>query len=167
MSELCSSVQTSQCGCAEGASEAGYVVIYGLDLELLESRGLVLDAAGYLICLCTRLTEVTHAIQTKKVNLLILCHSLSFEQARDAANAMRALWPDIRILSLNNKGLTSHLTLRFEAINDFVEPEVLITKISHILGRRGDSRPVGRAQSFSAHADLRLNALERIGSPLS
>jgi DNA-binding response OmpR family regulator len=155
MSEVCSSLQTPQSECAADASESGCIVIYGLDVELLESRGLVLEAAGYLVCLCTRLTEVTHLIQTKKVDLLILCHSLSFEQSRDAATAIRALWPDIRILSLNNKELTSHPAMRFEAINDFVGPEVLITKISHVLGR-GHSRSVRRAQSFSAHTDLRL-----------
>jgi len=130
--------------------------MYGLDAELLASRGLVLEAAGYLVCLCTRLIEVEQVIQTKKVDLLILCHSLSFEQSRHTAIRIRAFWPDIRIFSLNNKGLTSHLTLRFDALSDFVGPEVLITKISHILGRRGDSRPVGRAQRFSAEADLQL-----------
>jgi DNA-binding response OmpR family regulator len=156
MTELCSSVEASQSGCPDGSSAAGYIVLYGLDVELLESRGLVLEAAGYLICLCTALAEVKDVIQTKKIDLLILCHSLSFEQSRDTATAIRALWPNIRILSLNNKELTSRLTLKFEAISDFLGPEVLITKISHILGRHDNPRPVGRAQSFSAHADLRL-----------
>ncbi len=156
MSELSSNVQTSQSGYASEISEIGYIVMYGLDPDLLESRCLVLEAAGYLVCLCTKLIDVTHVIQTKKVDLLILCHSLSFEQSRDAATAMRALWPDIKILSLNNKGLTSHSAMKFETINDFLGPEVLITKISHILGRRADSRSVRQAQSFSANADLRL-----------
>jgi hypothetical protein len=72
------------------------ILVYGRDTCLLQTRGLVLQQAGYRVAVVQDWFE-THAHKT--IDLVILCHSLTAQQRREALVAPSDQWPTAKKLA--------------------------------------------------------------------
>ena len=74
------------------------VLVYGHDGRLLDTRRLVLSAAGLHVLTAARPEEAERLLMQQPVDLLLLCHTLS-ETERDAMlSDSRARWPQMKLL---------------------------------------------------------------------
>jgi hypothetical protein len=76
------------------------VLLYGRDRSLLNTRELILQKAGYRVWTAADLSEIDRAVQGERVDLLILCHSLTLEQCGRALAFCHSRWPFTKSLLL-------------------------------------------------------------------
>ncbi len=104
------------------------ILVYGRDTCLLQTRALVLQHAGYRVA-AVQDWFGTHAHQG--VDLIILCHSLTQKQRRDALDAASDQWPAARKLCLTpTKDAIDKDCLTFDS---FAGPEKLIETVGKLL----------------------------------
>ena len=77
------------------------ILIFGRYPLLLQTRRWLLQAAGYRVEVAENLYEAKKAIAAQRIDLLILCHSLSATDSEQAAAAIESHWPDSRCLVLS------------------------------------------------------------------
>jgi hypothetical protein len=76
------------------------VLIFGYDKCLLETRQWVLQTRGYRAMIALELSQIEALPSTRRVDLLLICHSVS-DSERDAAIAIaETRWPGCRHLAL-------------------------------------------------------------------
>ena len=74
------------------------ILVYGRDHRLLETRGWVLEQAGYRVLTALTLAEVERIAASESIDLLLLCHSLSVEDSEKALIAVSATHPEMKRL---------------------------------------------------------------------
>jgi hypothetical protein len=77
------------------------ILLYGRDPLLLETRSLVLERSGYRIWTASALRDLEHLPDTKKIDILILCHSVPLEESGRALAFCQSRWPLMRCLMLS------------------------------------------------------------------
>lgn len=77
------------------------LLICGLDPLLLDTRRLILERCGYQVWCASNLVNARQIIQSRRVDLLILCHSLSTDEC-DQLRAIASIHsPQTKILTLS------------------------------------------------------------------
>ncbi len=75
-----------------------HILICGRDKELLGTRGLVLQSAGYRVSMTLEAIEKTPDLES--VRLLIVCHTLSSAERQMALSTFAEQSPGARVLCL-------------------------------------------------------------------
>jgi hypothetical protein len=75
------------------------ILIYGRDPVLLETRRMILELRGYSVSIASDLIVVQQTIHLQRIDLLLLCHSLSMEECGRAI-ALSASNPSLKSLVL-------------------------------------------------------------------
>jgi hypothetical protein len=84
------------------------ILLYGRDLSMLQSRQRVLNALGYNVCVATALPEVRRIVSSvERLDLLVLCHSLSREEDGRAITLTHSRWPLMRSCVLKSEDTSS------------------------------------------------------------
>ena len=60
------------------------ILIYGRDAVLLETRRMILEGSGYSVTIALDLNVVQQTIHLQRIDLLLLCHSLSMDECARA-----------------------------------------------------------------------------------
>jgi DNA-binding NtrC family response regulator len=81
-------------------TEPAHILLYGRDRDLLESRCLVLESAGFKASTATELRAVEQRIGKEHLDLLIICYTISREARERVLAAIHAIQPDLRSLVL-------------------------------------------------------------------
>ena len=103
----------------------GCVVLYGNDPQLLSIRAQVLEQSGFRLTLISRLEELSGLFPRSRVDLVILCHSLTPAETRDAFIVSRRLWPEVQVLALTGAGETDGKPVG-ECLNVYAGPQALV-----------------------------------------
>jgi hypothetical protein len=80
------------------------ILLYGHEEQLLATRQWVLQSRGYRVVTMMDLEGLASVPSTPPVRLLLLCHTLSAEEATAAIDAVSARWPRAQSLTLAYHG---------------------------------------------------------------
>ena len=80
--------------------ERELILIYGRDAHLLDTRGWVLEQAGYRVLRVSSLFQAQQAAEFEDARVLILCHSLSGADCQAAVEMAEAVATQTIVLTL-------------------------------------------------------------------
>lgn len=75
------------------------ILLAGNDFRLLGTRAAVLGKTGASVVCCSA-SETREIIRTEKFDLVVLCHTLSDQEANEIIETVRRLWPHARTLQV-------------------------------------------------------------------
>src|SRR5438270_6770615 len=76
------------------------VLIFGHDKSLLETRQWVLQTRGYKVIVVQDLGAIESLPSTRRVDLLLICHSVAAAEREVAIAKVGRRWPGVRHLAL-------------------------------------------------------------------
>ena len=122
-------------GIAQGALMASPIVIlmFGLDSHLLQTRRWVLESSGYQVRTAAELSAVDKIISIEKIDILILCHSLSLELCGRALALACSRWPRMKSLILDSSAFKCPSRRIGEVLDSMEGPEKLIAKVHELV----------------------------------
>ena len=114
-------------------STSARVLCFGKDKPLVETRGKVLQHAGFLLTLATNLDEYEALLRDTEFDLVVLCHSLSLNECESAAQYVHQVQPYARTLVLKAMKRGCSDSFIEETIEALRGPHALINKIQEML----------------------------------
>src|SRR5271170_5927078 len=111
----------------------GSILIYGYDNDLLHTRRLVLQQAGFNVEVLTRLKDVEEIAATHEADLLILCHSLSPIQCENALKMAHSGQRALKCLVLVTGAPVCRLGEEDEFLSSFEGPVALVSTVTKVL----------------------------------
>jgi len=115
------------------------VLMYGHDASLLDSRKWVLESRGYRVHTIQRLSQLNHIPATSPVSLLVLCHTLTSQDAVDASTRASARWPGLKQLQLVADSSRYPSQVLGQVMHTLDGPGRLIHKVSELVGHSASS----------------------------
>jgi DNA-binding NtrC family response regulator len=110
------------------------VLVFGRDHQLIHTRGLILEKAGFRVRTASSLPDIHQLLSEPTMDVLLLCHSLSTAECNEALAMTQERWPRIQTISLisGSSGCSSQPT---DAIMNAADgPAKLIQEVNkHIL----------------------------------
>jgi DNA-binding response OmpR family regulator len=82
----------------------GIILVYGNEEMLVTTRGLILEKAGYQVFSATKFASALVALVNERINVLLLCQSVSDEDRLSILETARAIKPEIRCVTLGYDG---------------------------------------------------------------
>jgi DNA-binding response OmpR family regulator len=116
------------------------ILIYGRDYDLLETRRLVLQKAGFQAWTVTNLADAEKITVTQPSDLLILCHSLSVEECEKALAMSHSRQPGMKNLVLMGAAPVRKLGQNDELMSSFDGPKALIATVNRLLRCNSSTR---------------------------
>jgi len=110
------------------------LVLFGEVPMLLQTRQWMLQSFGYEVRKAESISEATEEIRGKRVNLLIVCHSVSAQDGKEATALLRLRWPEAKYLMLQAEGYVESNTGSAVNVSGFEGPERLIDTVRRIAG---------------------------------
>ncbi len=115
-------------------STIGTVLCFSRDPELLELRRLVLLRSGFNVLTALELDAVQQFIESYKIDLLIVGHTLTQAQCQEAIRLAKAMIPPIKTLVLRYEGSSPcSVGLADGELDLLGGPEALIARVKEIL----------------------------------
>ena len=127
---------------------SGYILIYGYDIDLLHTRRLVLQQAGFNVDVLTRLKDVEEIAATHEADLLILCHSLSPDECKKALKLAHSRQRALKCLVLVTRAPVCRLGEGDELLSSFDGPGALVSAVTKLLHAAGSSRESSASSSL-------------------
>lgn len=116
------------------------LLIFGRDPRLLETREWVLKAAGHRVWTAANLSDVIDIASREKIDLLILCHTLSIEECRRAHALSYPGFPTMKSLTLTRGESGCQQELLSEVLDAMEGPAKLISKVARLVGAESTAR---------------------------
>ncbi len=116
------------------------ILIYGRDYDLLETRRLVLQKAGFQAWTVTNLTDAEKITVTQPSGLLILCYSLSMEECEKALAMAHSRQPAMKSLVMMGNMPVCRLGQNDELMSSFDGPKALIATVNRLFGSSFSTR---------------------------
>ena len=63
------------------------VLVFGRDFQLVHTRSLILQRAGYTVWTASTLDEIKELLPHPAMDVMVLCHSLSTEEMGESVRA--------------------------------------------------------------------------------
>jgi len=109
------------------------ILVCGHDARLLEIRQWVLEKESACVYTTQTLAGVSEIISTKKIDILITCHTLSLEELNQVLDTVETLQPHVKNLILTSYHLGSRAVGRGLNLNAADGPRALIDAIRSML----------------------------------
>jgi CheY-like chemotaxis protein len=111
------------------------ILLVGQDPRLLETRAAVLAKVQAAV-ICQDTTESLKILERETFDLVVLCHSLSENQADEIAGVIRRRWPRTKILLVvsNLSQERFHKAMELDGTSS-PEPSRLIRRAAELLGK--------------------------------
>jgi DNA-binding NtrC family response regulator len=106
------------------------VLVFGRDFQLVHTRSLILQRAGYTVWTASTLDEIKGLLPHPAMDVMVLCHTLSTEECDKALEVTHERWPQIQTIALvsGSSGCASEAT---DAIMNAIDgPAKLIREVS-------------------------------------
>jgi hypothetical protein len=126
------------------------ILLYGRDEQLLQSRQLLLQRGGYEVWVATGLAEIDVVSRLERIDLLILCHSLTLEECGRALAFGQSRWPFMKSLILSAVGSWSEAGELPQVFDTTLGPERLLSTLSRLLNDR--TNPIASELNLGVHA---------------
>ncbi len=117
------------------------VLIFGKDLDLIGTRQLVLQYAGFDVMVASSLDQALRLLASRSFNLFLLCHSLSSADYENALRQAHALRPETKNLVLTNTLTNRTVDKRDNLLAAFPFPQTLIAAANLLTGSVGSRGP--------------------------
>ncbi len=76
------------------------VLVFGRDFQLVHTRSLILEKAGFHVRTASSLPEISQLLSEPTMDVMLLCHSLSTEECDEALAMTQQRWPRIQTISM-------------------------------------------------------------------
>jgi hypothetical protein len=106
------------------------VLVIGRDQQLLESRAWVMEKGDFEVLITTDLKQAEQLIAGKKVDFLMLCHSLGEEEATSIVRQVRIDRPNMPVLLLTS--IPRPFPLPVEIFDVRRGPRALLTRCAQV-----------------------------------
>jgi DNA-binding response OmpR family regulator len=111
------------------------ILIYGNDPQLLKTRQWVLEVYGYEVWAASNFSKVQRTIEVNRIDLLMLCHSLSSEECGRAIAIPKPLWPGMKSMVLTAAFLDRHSQLSIRIFDTMDGPAKLVATVKKLIHR--------------------------------
>jgi hypothetical protein len=111
------------------------ILIYGNDPQLLRTRQWVLEVCGYEVWGASNFSKVQRIIEANRIDLLMLCHSLSSEERGRAIALPKPLWPGMKSMALTAEFLGRHSQLSIQVFDTMDGPAKLVAAVEKLIHR--------------------------------
>lgn len=128
--------------------KSGSILLYGHDLDLLETRRLVLEYAGFRAEVVTSLEDAEKIVTAQPANLFVLCHSLSPRECENALRLAHSRQSVMKSLVLVTSAPAYRLGKDDELLNSFDGPTALVATVKRLLQPANPERVSGRRLSL-------------------
>ncbi len=115
-------------------SKSVCILVYGSDKQLLETRSMVLEAAGLRVFSATEPQNAEMIIETQNIALVVLCHSLSPQECDAALQFANSLTPIVKTIVLTAGASPCSERIPTEILSTFDGPGRLVQTIRNLLG---------------------------------
>lgn len=140
-----------------------HILSYGADKRLLTARAMVLEAAGYQVYTASRFGEMRRILEGVRIDLLILCHSLSDDECMEAAACAHATSEGTKVLLLFGARGALASDASIDSLDEvIVSPRILLSKVASSLGAAEADNP-NKSQTYN----LKMTGSEAHRSVLS
>jgi DNA-binding NtrC family response regulator len=114
-------------------TNATTILLYGRDAGLLQTRQWLLEASGYRVLLAMELADMKKVVEEKGIDLLILCHSLSTEEAQEALAAVAPQRQKVHTLIMAAYWGSSAAAMPDEVLEAMDGPAKLVSVVGRLL----------------------------------
>jgi hypothetical protein len=76
------------------------VLVFGRDYQLVHTRSLILEKAGYHVRTASSLPEIRQLPSEPTMDMMVLCHSLTAQDCAQALIITHERWPRIQTVAL-------------------------------------------------------------------
>ena len=112
---------------------ATYILVYGRDMALLDTRRLVLESAGFTTKTAGTQSGLAQELAVGQVVLCILCHTLSPEERRSMLEIIHYARPESKVLVLQANKNGYDLTSTDPVVSIFDGPAKLVATVQDIM----------------------------------
>ena len=111
------------------------ILLYGREPNLLQSRRWVFEVGGFQVSSAKNLDEARQIASRQPFDLLVLCHTLSQGECRDARAWARTL-PDMKRLMLVARRASGAELANEAVVGQFAGPRELVAVAHRVLASR-------------------------------
>lgn len=119
----------------------GRIVIFGHDETLLQTRKWVLEKR-FPVETAKNLRSLSKIIQERRIDLVMLCYSLTSEECDQVIDLLRAASPETRVLNLLDSADRSRCAAGHPTCSPLDGPELLIKSAQAMLGDAHGKHPI-------------------------
>ncbi len=76
------------------------VLVFGRDYQLVHTRGLILEKAGFQVRTASSLPDIQQLLSEPYMDVMLLCHSLSSQECDEALAITHQRWLQIQTIAL-------------------------------------------------------------------
>ena len=76
------------------------VLVFGRDYQLVHTRGLILEKAGFRVRTASSLPDIHQLLSEPTMDVMLLCHSLSIQECDEALLLTHERWPHMQTIAL-------------------------------------------------------------------
>ncbi len=120
-----------------------YVLLYGTDESLLQTRSLVLGHMGHQVVAARTEHEVRQLSKQVPIALLILCHTLLPEERERATAIVKLRHREVKCLVLVNRFTLLEVPAGWAVVDAAEGPARLLTAVARLLHRPSAGPAVG------------------------
>ena len=109
------------------------ILVYGRDAQLLATRRLLLERPGYRVRAALSLADFDCIAPGDRVDLVILCHTLSKEECDRAITMIQSRWPMAKALVLTAGSPGCSARIVSEVQDSMAGPVRLLSTVSRMV----------------------------------
>jgi DNA-binding NtrC family response regulator len=109
------------------------ILVCGHDARLLEIRRWVLEKESACVYTTQTLAEIGEIIAAEKIDLMVLCHTLTVDELTEVLDEVETLRPDMKNLILTSYHLGPRAAGRGMVLNAAEGPQALINAVRSML----------------------------------
>jgi DNA-binding response OmpR family regulator len=110
------------------------IFLYGNDQTLLMTRRLILEKQGYRVFTAMKFGEAIQLTMTHRLDVLILCQSLSVDERNGVLATVREIAPSLKTLILGHGESVYPIRAQVESAEVLIHPKTLLGVIDRMLG---------------------------------
>ena len=138
------------------------ILVYGRDAQLLETRRRVLELSGAHVWMATDISDIVQLGPAVRIDLIVLCHSLSTEQCDQALALAQSRWPQVQTLVLIAGERGCHTGGSDHMADVSRGPAYLLNTVAKLLRQEHaiDSRFISESRKGNVHATARKETVK-------
>lgn len=110
------------------------IFLYGNDQTLLMTRRLILEREGYRVFTAMKFGEAMQLTMTQRLDVLILCQSLSVDERNGVLATVREIAPSLKTIILGNGESVYPIRKQEKSVGVLTDPKTLLGVIDTMLG---------------------------------
>jgi hypothetical protein len=110
------------------------IFLYGNDQTLLMTRRLILEKEGYRVFTAMRFGDAMLLTMTQRLDVLILCQSLSVDERNGVLTTVREITPSLKTIILGYGRSVYPIKTQEKSVETLTDPKTLLGVVDTMLG---------------------------------